>query len=242
MQEVLNPLQKWLVMGRNWNFNRKPPSSSRRNSHLRKPRKVGAQTPPLLIFLLVSSVVYCHLLPFFVSLFGAEYSPALRPLSGSASPCHISNRPVSKYITPSVHPQHCSQLVSKSWAEPWHWYLFTVCHTVVIHPIFPHGTVLCLICYLHIPLWLPLALALQNQHGSDSSRCQMMKSNNKHGPADADDIAVTCAVWVKSHFSPFYTTWVRRECCSVIPSNRWKMYESGVGALLPSFKPAVDVA
>lgn len=37
------------------------------------------------------------------------------------------------------------------------------------------------VCYLYIPLWLPLARALQNQHGLDSARCQKMKSNNTFG-------------------------------------------------------------
>lgn len=103
---------------------------------VKKGRSTNSSITPHLCTLLLSTILSSFLLRFFVSLFGAEYSPALRLVS-SASPCHISNWPVSKYITPAVHPQHCSQLATKSWPEPWHWYLFTVCHTIVIHLYFP---------------------------------------------------------------------------------------------------------
>lgn len=120
---------------------------------VKKGRSTDSSITPNLLFTVLSSC----LLPSFMSLFGAECSPALGFIS-SASPCHFSNRPVSKYITPAVHPQHCSQLATKSWPEPWHWYLFTVCHTVVIHLYFPsrHGAP-SVICTYHFDCrWLAL--------------------------------------------------------------------------------------
>lgn len=120
---------------------------------VKKGRSTYSSITPNLLFTVLSSC----LLPSFMSLFGAECSPALGFIS-SASPCHFSNRPVSKYITPAVHPQHCSQLATKSWPEPWHWYLFTVCHTVVIHLYFPsRHSAPSVICTYHFDCrWLAL--------------------------------------------------------------------------------------
>lgn len=127
-QEVLRQLQRWLEMGKSWDFRKRQPSSSRKNSHRRKSRKVRAQMSLFLIFLLlfVTFVLFSC-----VSVFGVEYSPALI--------CQwvcFTFVTFPKYITRAVHPQHRPQLVSKSWPEPWHWYLFTACHTDVIHLYF----------------------------------------------------------------------------------------------------------
>lgn len=64
-QEVLSPLQRWPVTVRSWNFHRRRPSSSRRNNHQRKSRKVGTQAfPLLLVFVLLFFLLPCDLFYF----------------------------------------------------------------------------------------------------------------------------------------------------------------------------------
>lgn len=85
-QEVLSPLQRWLMMVRN--FHRSQLSSLRRNSHQRKSRKVGTSTFPF---------------PFFS--FCIWSSPVLKSLVllHFASTC-----PMLKYMPPTL--KHCSQI------------------------------------------------------------------------------------------------------------------------------------
>ena len=73
-------------MGRRWNFHRSRPSSSRRSSHLRKPRKVGVQIPHYSSFC-SSSLNHTVILLFVI--FGPAHPVIFPRLYKNMSPEHI---------------------------------------------------------------------------------------------------------------------------------------------------------
>lgn len=88
-QEVLSPLQRWLEMGKNWDFSKRRPSSLRKNSHPRRSRKVGAQMSSIISNL---SSLLCNI------------SPSLLCVCSELSVALFYLVTFPKYITPAIHP------------------------------------------------------------------------------------------------------------------------------------------
>lgn len=132
-QEVLSPLQRWLMMVRN--FRRSQLSSLRRNSHQRKLRKVGTSTFPFFSFGIWSSTLLKWLV-----------------LLHFASTC-----PMLKYMPPTL--RHRSQVATKSQIQPWHTTVNCHSHCCNLHVLlYPFTADYCLL----FPHWLPLVCDLES--------------------------------------------------------------------------------